>query len=65
MTPAQYATAVQKIDTNDDSQINQKDIIAFFTENGYTVQEAEELAKVMGNWSTTPYITKKGTWAFH
>lgn len=65
MTPAQYATAVKKIDANDDSTINQKELAAYLTENGYTVQEAEELAKVMGNWSTTPYITKKGTWAFH
>jgi hypothetical protein len=65
MTPTQYANAVKSIDQNDNSEISQKEILAYIQANGLTVAQAEELCRVLGNWTTTPYITKKGTWAMH
>lgn len=65
MTPTQYANAVKSIDQNDNSEISQKEILAYIEANGLTVEQAEELCRVLGNWTTTPYITKKGTWAMH
>lgn len=65
MTPTQYANAVKSIDQNDNSEISQKEILAYIQANGLTVEQAEELCRVLGNWTTTPYITKKGTWAMH
>ena len=45
--------------------VDQTEFKAYLNKGSYTVAEAEELARIYGDWSTTPYINKKGQWSFH
>lgn len=45
--------------------VDQTEFKAYLTKGNYTIDQAEELARIYGDWTTTPYINKKGQWSFH
>lgn len=65
LTPTQYANAMSKIDSNDNSSVTQAELAAYLNNGNFTVEEAEQLARLFGSWSKSPYVKKDGTWGFH
>jgi hypothetical protein len=62
-----FATTYKKIDSygNKNGSVSQNEFKAYLKAGKYSVEEAEKLAKIYGDWTKTPYINKKGEWSFH
>lgn len=45
--------------------VDQTEFKAYLNKGNYTIEQAEELARIYGDWTTKPFINKKGQWSFH
>ena len=62
LTESQYATAVKKIDDNNDSKISQAEMLDYFNSGNYSQSDVEQMWNTFGEWKRIPYIKKDGTW---
>lgn len=68
---SEFAAKYKNIDSlgNSNGHVDQDEFKSYLSAGNYTAAEAEELARIYGNWGTIPYVItrgkNKGKWGFH